>query len=99
MQVLQYLLDDVSKFLSTKFVPVEREKEEAEDKGCLFVLKGFIDHITERETENFRSRREDNRNSVTLTTIHQVFSLLLILLAQNHCLLFVLFPFFFSIGA
>ncbi|PON60028.1 DNA helicase [Parasponia andersonii] len=68
--VLQFLLDDVSEFLSTGPVP-EGEKEIEEEKGCLYVLKAFVDHISERETENFRSRREDNKNSVTLTTIHQ----------------------------
>ncbi|XP_062092243.1 ATP-dependent DNA helicase SRS2-like protein At4g25120 [Humulus lupulus] len=69
--VLQFLLDDVSEFLSTRCVPAEGEKELEEEKGCHSVLKAFIDLISERETENFRSRREDNRNSVTLTTIHQ----------------------------
>ncbi|XP_058750728.1 ATP-dependent DNA helicase SRS2-like protein At4g25120 isoform X2 [Vicia villosa] len=69
--VLQYLLDDVSKFLSTKFIEVRGEKEMSEDKGCIFVLKSFIDYLFEREKENFRARRKDNDNSVTLTTIHQ----------------------------
>ena len=74
LQVLQYLLDDVSVFLSTKFVAVEGDsKVVAEGKGCLNVLKAFIDFISERERENFRSRRHDNENSITLTTIHQVF--------------------------
>ena len=72
MQVLQYLLDDVSEFLSTKSTEVEREKEEEKEKGCLNLLGAFLDHISERERENFRSRREDNENSITLTTIHQV---------------------------
>jgi len=44
----------------------------SEDKGCIFVLKAFIDYLFERERENFRARRRDNENSVTLTTIHQV---------------------------
>ncbi|MED6132177.1 hypothetical protein PIB30_016816 [Stylosanthes scabra] len=69
--VLQYLLDDVSEFLSTKFVEIKEEKEISEDKGCIFVLKSFLDYLFERETENFRARRKDNENSVTLTTIHQ----------------------------
>ncbi|XP_014513588.1 ATP-dependent DNA helicase SRS2-like protein At4g25120 [Vigna radiata var. radiata] len=69
--VLQYLLDDVSEFLSTKLVEVEGEREISEDKGCTFVLKAFIDYLFERERENCRARRRDNENSVTLTTIHQ----------------------------
>ncbi|TKY51810.1 ATP-dependent DNA helicase SRS2 protein [Spatholobus suberectus] len=69
--VLQYLLDDVSEFLSTKFVEVKGEKEISEDKGCIFVLKAFIDYLFEHERENFHARRKDNENSVTLTTIHQ----------------------------
>jgi hypothetical protein len=74
LQVLQYLLDDVSVFLSTKFVAVEGDSKVVTDgKGCLNVLKAFIDFISERERENFRSRRHDNQNSITLTTIHQVF--------------------------
>lgn len=74
MQVLQYLLDDVSEFLSTKFVAVEGDaKVAAEGKGCLNVLKAFIEFISERERDNFRSRRHDNEKSITLTTIHQVF--------------------------
>ncbi|KAK7840511.1 atp-dependent dna helicase srs2-like protein [Quercus suber] len=70
--VLQYLLDDVSEFLSTKFVAVEGDaKVASEGKGCLNVLKAFIEFISERERENFRSRRHDNEKSITLTTIHQ----------------------------
>ncbi|KAJ1405099.1 UvrD-like helicase, ATP-binding domain [Sesbania bispinosa] len=69
--VRQYLLDDVSEFLSTKFVEVKGENEISEDKGCVFVLKAFIDYLSDRERENFRARRKDNENSVTLTTIHQ----------------------------
>ncbi|XP_019441073.1 PREDICTED: ATP-dependent DNA helicase SRS2-like protein At4g25120 [Lupinus angustifolius] len=69
--VLQYLLDDVSEFLSSKLVEANGEREMSEDKGCTFVLKAFIDFLFEREKENFRARRKDNENSVTLTTIHQ----------------------------
>ncbi|KAM4076960.1 hypothetical protein ACJW30_12G103600 [Castanea mollissima] len=70
--VLQYLLDDVSEFLSTKFVAVKGDaKVAAEGKGCLNVLKAFIEFISERERDNFRSRRHDNEKSITLTTIHQ----------------------------
>ncbi|XP_070681529.1 ATP-dependent DNA helicase SRS2-like protein At4g25120 isoform X3 [Malus domestica] len=70
--VLQYLLDDVSDFLSTHFVAGKGEREVvAEEKGCVNLLKAFIDYISERESENFHSRRHDNQSSVTLTTIHQ----------------------------
>ncbi|THF96990.1 hypothetical protein TEA_019936 [Camellia sinensis var. sinensis] len=72
MQVLQYLLDDVSEFLSTRFImPEEGRDIIEEDKGCINVLKAFIDYISERESENFRSRRHNNKDGVTLTTIHQ----------------------------
>ncbi|CAN6705458.1 unnamed protein product [Malus baccata var. baccata] len=71
-QVLQYLLDDVSDFSSTHFVAGKGEREVvAEEKGCVNLLKAFIDYISERESENFHSRRHDNQSSVTLTTIHQ----------------------------
>ncbi|KAK6926254.1 UvrD-like helicase, ATP-binding domain [Dillenia turbinata] len=66
--VLQYLLDDVSGFLSTR---CKETITNGEDKGCTKILKTFIDYISERERENFLSRRCDNENSVTLTTIHQ----------------------------
>ncbi|XP_022771466.1 ATP-dependent DNA helicase SRS2-like protein At4g25120 [Durio zibethinus] len=69
--VLQYLLDDVSDFLSTHFTDREEKREIGKEKGCVSLLNSFIDYITERERENFRSRRHDNENSVTLTTIHQ----------------------------
>ncbi|CAL0316752.1 unnamed protein product [Lupinus luteus] len=69
--VLQYLLDDVSEFLSSKLIEANEEREMSEDKGCTFVLKAFIGYLFEREKENFRARRKDNENSVTLTTIHQ----------------------------
>jgi len=73
MQVLQYLLDDVSDFLSTYFTNAEDiEESSKEEKGCSNILKAFIDYLSLRETENFRSRRHDNKHSVTLTTIHQV---------------------------
>ena len=72
MQVLQFLLDDVSDFLTAHFTIVDGEYK-IEEKGCLDILKAFIDYISEREAENFRSRRRENENSVTLTTIHQVF--------------------------
>uniref|UniRef100_A0A7N0UHR9 DNA 3'-5' helicase n=1 Tax=Kalanchoe fedtschenkoi TaxID=63787 RepID=A0A7N0UHR9_KALFE len=70
--VLQYLLDDVSDFLATKFTANKLENEAINgDKGCVCVLKEFLDYITERESEHFRSRRSENKDSVTLTTIHQ----------------------------
>ncbi|KAH9770503.1 dna helicase [Citrus sinensis] len=70
--VLQYLLADVTDFLSTKFTAAKEEGNVDQDKkGCINVLKAFIDYISERETEHFRTRRHDNENSVTLTTIHQ----------------------------
>ncbi|KAJ8772422.1 hypothetical protein K2173_027599 [Erythroxylum novogranatense] len=69
--VLHYLLDDVSDFLSTHFAGKGEEAEIEEKKGCVDLLKSFIDYITEREKENFRSRRHDNKDSITLTTIHQ----------------------------
>ncbi|XP_039161661.1 ATP-dependent DNA helicase SRS2-like protein At4g25120 isoform X2 [Eucalyptus grandis] len=71
-QVLQYLLDDVSSFLSTHALVAEGDTDTKEEVGgCGNVLKAFLDHISERERENFRSRRHDNENSITLTTIHQ----------------------------
>ncbi|XP_006358199.1 ATP-dependent DNA helicase SRS2-like protein At4g25120 [Solanum tuberosum] len=70
--VLQYLLDDVSDFLKTHKNPIEGESEcKTEGQGCANILKAFIDHISERENENFRTRRHDNKDSVTVTTIHQ----------------------------
>nr|GMD02172.1 ATP-dependent DNA helicase SRS2-like protein At4g25120 [Ipomoea batatas]GME18267.1 ATP-dependent DNA helicase SRS2-like protein At4g25120 [Ipomoea batatas] len=70
--VLQYLLDDVSDFLRTQTNTVEGESDcIKEGKGCANVLKSFIDYISERETENFRARRLENKDSITLTTIHQ----------------------------
>ncbi|KAK4284023.1 hypothetical protein QN277_000911 [Acacia crassicarpa] len=69
--VLQYLLDDVSEFLSTKLVEVKRDEEVMLEKGCINVLRKFIDYLSQREKENFCARRNDNKNSVTLTTIHQ----------------------------
>ncbi|KAJ6748265.1 UVRD / RECB / PCRA DNA HELICASE FAMILY MEMBER [Salix purpurea] len=69
--VLQFLLDDVSDVLSMQVASKEEESDVTEQKGCVSLLKEFIDYITEREKENFRSRRHNNENSVTLTTIHQ----------------------------
>ncbi|CAN4123464.1 unnamed protein product [Withania somnifera] len=70
--VLQYLLDDVSDFLKTHTKPMKGESEcKTEGQGCSYILKAFIDHISERESENFRTRRHDNKDSVTVTTIHQ----------------------------
>ncbi|XP_023635685.1 ATP-dependent DNA helicase SRS2-like protein At4g25120 isoform X2 [Capsella rubella] len=69
--VLQYLMDDVSEFLSTHCTTTGGEVDAVkENKGCN-QLNSFINYISERETENFRSRKHDNENSVTLTTIHQ----------------------------
>ncbi|KAJ4839959.1 hypothetical protein Tsubulata_047349 [Turnera subulata] len=70
--VLQYLLDDVSDVLSMQVAENDSRRDSPEEeKGCVNLLKAFIDYITEREKENFCSRRQDNQNSVTLTTIHQ----------------------------
>ncbi|KAK3183346.1 hypothetical protein Dsin_030632 [Dipteronia sinensis] len=69
--VLRYLLDDVSDFLSTKFTAPEETKVDEDKKGCGNVIKAFMDYLSERERENFRTRRHENENSVTLTTIHQ----------------------------
>lgn len=89
LQVLQYLMDDVSDFLSTHFADPEARK--IEEKGCAHTLKVFIDYITLRESENFRSRRRENQNSITLTTIHQViieaFSRTYYLLPEVSCFL------------
>ena len=71
MQVLQFLLDGVFDFLTTHFTNVDGESK-IEEKGCLDILKAFVDYISEREAENCRSRMRENENSVTLTTIHQV---------------------------
>ncbi|KAI5013725.1 hypothetical protein ZWY2020_040611 [Hordeum vulgare] len=68
--VLQFLMDDVSDFLSTHFSS-SGGASQTEEKGCTATLKAFIDYISLRETENFRSRKEENKNSITLTTIHQ----------------------------
>lgn len=78
MQVLQYLLDDVTEFLTTPHIVIEGKNDTlVEQKGCVNVIKAFIDYISERERENFRCRRHDNEHSVTLTTIHQVLSFFL----------------------
>ncbi|XP_071711461.1 ATP-dependent DNA helicase SRS2-like protein At4g25120 [Rutidosis leptorrhynchoides] len=69
--VLQYLLDDVSEFLKSYNFDIDENDKATEEKGCVNVLKAFIDFISERETENFRARRHDNNHAVTLTTIHQ----------------------------
>ncbi|XP_076890004.1 ATP-dependent DNA helicase SRS2-like protein At4g25120 [Bidens hawaiensis] len=69
--VLQYLLDDVSEFLKSYNFDIKVNNNATEEKGCVNVLKEFIDFISERETENFRVRRHDNNHAVTLTTIHQ----------------------------
>ncbi|WVZ66009.1 hypothetical protein U9M48_015288 [Paspalum notatum var. saurae] len=68
--VLQFLMDDVSDFLSTHFSS-STERSMTDEKGCASTLQAFIDYISLRETENFRSRKEENKNSITLTTIHQ----------------------------
>ncbi|KAJ6859636.1 hypothetical protein NC652_041811 [Populus alba x Populus x berolinensis] len=62
---------DVSDFLSMQVASKEGEVDVQEQKGCVSLLKEFIDYITQREKENFHSRRHNNENSVTLTTIHQ----------------------------
>lgn len=75
MQVLQYLLDDVSLFLTTGHNAAATECDDdntTQGKGCITTLKAFLDYISGRESENFQSRKHDNENSVTLTTIHQV---------------------------
>jgi hypothetical protein len=64
-------MDDVSDFLSTHFSS-SLERSSSQENGCASTLKAFIDYISFRETENFRSRKEENKNSITLTTIHQV---------------------------
>ncbi|KAG9439935.1 hypothetical protein H6P81_020100 [Aristolochia fimbriata] len=70
--VIQYLLEDVSDFLSMHYGSKEATgKHEPIEAGCIDVLQAFIDCISARECENFRSRKHDNENSVTLTTIHQ----------------------------
>ncbi|CAN1798741.1 ATP-dependent DNA helicase SRS2-like protein At4g25120 [Linum perenne] len=69
--VLQYLLDDVTDFLSMQCTEEEGTDNSMEDKGCAKLLCSFLEYIAEQEKENFRSRRQENQNSITLTTIHQ----------------------------
>lgn len=72
LQALEYLLDDVCDFLSLHYkIQARIDGDEGKD-GCANILKSFLDYISMRESENFRSRRKDNDNSITLTTIHQV---------------------------
>ncbi len=81
-QVLEYFLDDVNDFLSNIFKPFsydETDKPLSENghhlgvgDGCLPVLKAFLDHLVTREQDNFRNRQKENKNSVMLTTMHQV---------------------------
>lgn len=66
-------MDDVAEFISTHCTTTEEEVDAIKEKKGCNQLNSFINYISERETENFRSRRHDNENSVTLTTIHQVF--------------------------
>jgi hypothetical protein len=75
-------LDDVNDFLSNIFKPFaydETDKPLSENghhlgvgDGCLPVLKPFLDHLVTREQDNFRNRQKENKNSVILTTMHQV---------------------------
>ncbi|KAK6117841.1 hypothetical protein DH2020_048413 [Rehmannia glutinosa] len=70
--VLQYLLDDVSLFLTTIHNVAECSNDSiTQGKGCMTTLKAFIDYISGRERENFRLRKHENQDSITLTTIHQ----------------------------
>ncbi|XP_068656555.1 ATP-dependent DNA helicase SRS2-like protein At4g25120 isoform X2 [Aristolochia californica] len=69
--VLQYLLEDVSDFLSMHYGSIEATRKFELNEGCIDVLQAFIDYVLARENENFRARKRDNENSVTLTTIHQ----------------------------
>ncbi|KAJ4778517.1 ATP-dependent DNA helicase PcrA [Rhynchospora pubera] len=68
--VIQVLMDDVTDFLSNHFSNQE-EGIEAKETGCASTLKSFIDYVSVRETENLRSRKNENGDSITLTTIHQ----------------------------
>ncbi|CAM6107427.1 unnamed protein product [Calypogeia fissa] len=74
--IMEFLLDDVNDFLSNHFNPAiggksEFEKEGRSLGGRIFALKAFLNHLAAREQENFRGRRQEDKNSVTLTTIHQ----------------------------
>ncbi|KAH7307516.1 hypothetical protein KP509_22G063300 [Ceratopteris richardii] len=70
--VLEYLLDDVTDFLSSHLIGNEAPKGFVEEaNGCIPQLRSFLDHIALREHGNFKMRKEDNKNSVTLTTMHQ----------------------------
>ncbi|GAQ83934.1 ATP-dependent DNA helicase [Klebsormidium nitens] len=40
-------------------------------RGCVGLVKVFLDHVNVREGQNFKTRREENQDSVTLTTMHQ----------------------------
>ncbi|KMZ66201.1 hypothetical protein ZOSMA_2G02110 [Zostera marina] len=68
--VLQYLLDDVSEFLSTHCNNCA-ENNSSDDNGCLDALVAFLNYLSINEAENFQSRKCENANSITLTTIHQ----------------------------
>ncbi|KAG0585848.1 hypothetical protein KC19_2G043800 [Ceratodon purpureus] len=78
--VLEYFLDDVNEFLSHFFSSSSHDDGDESIAcgqvpkvvdGCLPVLKAFLDHLVSREADNFQRRRQENKNSVTLTTMHQ----------------------------
>ncbi|KAJ7536016.1 hypothetical protein O6H91_12G053800 [Diphasiastrum complanatum] len=73
--ILQYLLDDVRGFLcnrsNTEMASTSEVELSKPDEGCISSIQAFLDYVSARESENFRSMREENKNSVTLTTMHQ----------------------------
>ncbi|OAE25237.1 hypothetical protein AXG93_1420s1000 [Marchantia polymorpha subsp. ruderalis] len=69
--VLEYLLDDVNEFLGKHYNSCPPKGVELEIGGCSSALRAFLGYMTAREEENFRNRKEENNNSVTLTTMHQ----------------------------
>lgn len=90
--MLEYFLDDVNDFLSNFCnSSLDDDGDESIDcgqvpkvvDGCLPVLKAFLDHLVSREAENFQQRRHENKNSVTLTTMHQVFFRLTLLASTS----------------
>ncbi|KAL2924562.1 hypothetical protein RDABS01_023576 [Bienertia sinuspersici] len=74
-QSISSVITSIANFLPQKYL-LEQRAVISVDGGKLLnedndLRSAFVDYISEREKENFRSRRQDNQDSVTLTTIHQ----------------------------
>ncbi|KAK3233917.1 hypothetical protein CYMTET_55814 [Cymbomonas tetramitiformis] len=69
--LLEVIMADVNDFLRSQNEGGGIEERKAAQVGCAQLLRSFLNHLALREAQSDRDRQAENKNAITLTTMHQ----------------------------